>query len=84
MRVIFHPEFPKDIQKFESDYAQILEGLALRFREEIDSAVDVIKSFPTSSGHFVLKRAESGEIPSLHTVADFGNISQIPQLTEAK
>ena len=53
MKVVFHPEFPKDIRKFEGVYAQISEGLSLRFRREIDSAVDAIKSSPTSAGHFL-------------------------------
>jgi len=53
MKVVFHPEFPKDVRKFEGDYAQISEGLSQRFRCEIDSAVDAIKSSPTSAGHFL-------------------------------
>lgn len=53
MRVIFHPEFPKDIRKFEEDYAEISDGLASRFRNEIDDAVEVIKVSPTSAGHFL-------------------------------
>ena len=53
MTVIFHPEFPKDIRKFQADYAQISDGLALRFRNEIDSAVEAIKVSPSGSGHFL-------------------------------
>ena len=53
MRVIFHPEFPKDIRKFEADYSKISQGLASRFRSEIDSAVSAIKLSPESSGHFL-------------------------------
>ena len=53
MTVVFHPEFPKDIRKFEADYAQISAGLALRFRSEMDSAVDAIKVSPAGSGHFL-------------------------------
>ncbi len=53
MRVIFHPEFPKDIRKFEEDYAEISDGLASRFRNEIDDAVEAIKVSPTSAGHFL-------------------------------
>lgn len=53
MKVIFHPEFPKDIRKFEGEYSQISEGLSQRFRHELDSAVDSIKSSPTSAGHFL-------------------------------
>ena len=53
MRVIFHPDFPKNIQKFERDYSQISDGLALRFRGEIDAAVEAVKASPTSAGHFL-------------------------------
>jgi len=53
MRVIFHPEFPKDIRKFEADYARISDGLAARFRQEINNAVDAIKISPGGAGHFL-------------------------------
>lgn len=53
MKVVFHPEFPRDIRKFEGEYAQISDGLAHRFRREVDSAVDAIMSSPTSAGHFL-------------------------------
>lgn len=53
MRVSYHPEFPKDIRKFEADYTQISDGLASRFRQEIDGAVDAIKASPNSAGHFL-------------------------------
>lgn len=53
MTVGFHPEFPKDIRKFESGYAQISTGLASRFRDEIDAAIESVKSSPTSAGHFL-------------------------------
>ena len=53
MKVIFHPEFPKDIRKFETDYARISQGLAQRFRREVDSAVDHIKAGPTAAGHIL-------------------------------
>ena len=51
MRVLFHPEFPKDVRKFEADYARISAGLAGRFRREIDEAVDAVKASPNSAGH---------------------------------
>jgi hypothetical protein len=44
MRVLFHPEFPKDVRRFEAEYARISEGLAARFRNEVDQAVQAIKS----------------------------------------
>jgi hypothetical protein len=53
MKVVFHPEFPKDIRKFEGEYVQISEGLSQRFRQEVDSAVEAIKSSPTSAGHLL-------------------------------
>jgi len=53
MRVLFHPEFPKDIRRFEAEYARISDGLAERFREEIDAAVDAIELSPGSAGHFL-------------------------------
>lgn len=53
MRVLFHPEFPGDIRRFEAEYFRISEGLAIRFRNEVGEAVNAIKSSPTSAGHFL-------------------------------
>lgn len=53
MRVIYHPEFPNDILKYESEYGRISGGLGSRFRQEVDSALAAIKSAPTSAGHFL-------------------------------
>lgn len=53
MTVIFHPEFPNNIRKFESGYAEISSGLAARFRAEVDAAVAAVKSSPQSAGHFL-------------------------------
>ena len=53
MTVIFHPEFPKDIRKFESAYAEISLGLAGRFRDEVEAAIAAVKQSPTSAGHFL-------------------------------
>jgi hypothetical protein len=53
MRVLFHPDFPKDVRKFESDYALVSQGLAARFRSEIDEAIESIKLSPNSAGHFL-------------------------------
>jgi hypothetical protein len=53
MRVLYHPDFPKDIRKFEADYKQISNGLAARFRKEIDEAISAIKEAPDSAGHFI-------------------------------
>lgn len=53
MKVVFHPEFPRDQRKFEADYAEISPTLASRFREEIDGAIAAIKAAPSGAGHFV-------------------------------
>ena len=53
MRVFFHPEFPKDIQGFNAEYAQLSDGLARRFRQEIDDAVEAIMSSPSAAGHYL-------------------------------
>ena len=53
MRVVFHPGFPDDQQKFEAGYAEISPGLASRSRREIDGAVDAIKASPSGAGHFI-------------------------------
>jgi hypothetical protein len=53
MKVLFHAEFAKDQRKVEADYTAISEGLASRFREEIDEAIAAIKLAPASSGHFL-------------------------------
>ena len=53
MMVLFHPEFPKDIRKFEQDYQTISEGLSVRFRREIDEALEAIKLSPEGAGHFL-------------------------------
>jgi hypothetical protein len=53
MRVVFHPEFARDVKRFRNQYAQISEGLAARFRQEIDDAMHAIKLSPSSAGHFL-------------------------------
>jgi hypothetical protein len=58
MRVVFHPDFPGDIRKFEGRYSPISEGLAARFRQEVDDAVAAIQASPRSAGH-LLNRGSS-------------------------
>ena len=41
MRVFYHPDFPKDIRKFEAEYGHVSTGLA------------AIKTTPEAAGHFV-------------------------------
>ena len=53
MKVVFHPEFPRDQRKFEADYAEISSALASRFRHEIDGVIAAIKAGPSSAGHFL-------------------------------
>jgi hypothetical protein len=53
MKVVFHPEFPDDQRKFQAGYAEISPGLAVRFRQEIDDAIEAIKASPSGAGHFV-------------------------------
>jgi hypothetical protein len=53
MMVGYHPDFAKDIRKFEAEYCQISAGLATRFREEVDDALAAIKAAPQAAGHFL-------------------------------
>lgn len=74
MRVIFHPEFPNDVRKFEREYAEISIGLRQRFREEVYSAIDAIKASPERAGHFM-----SGE-PALARKLRRRNLKAFPFL----
>ena len=53
MRVSYHPEFPKDIKRYEKQYREISDRLGLRFRDEVDQAIEHIKGSPGSAGHFL-------------------------------
>ena len=53
MRVLYHPDFPKGIRKFEADYRTISDGLAARFRHELEDTLDAINASPQSAGHFL-------------------------------
>ena len=53
IRVRFHPEFPNDVRRFTTRYARISPGLAKRFRDEVDAAIDAIKNSPAQAGHFL-------------------------------
>jgi hypothetical protein len=53
MRVVYHPDFPKDIRRFEAEYRGISNRLAVRFRAEANDAIERIKASPTSAGHFL-------------------------------
>jgi hypothetical protein len=60
MRVFFHPEFPQDVRRFEEEYAEVSDGLAARFRQEVDGAMESIKASPCSAGHFLNLRSSVG------------------------
>jgi hypothetical protein len=72
MRVSYHPDFPKEIKRFEAQYREVSEQLALRFRAEVDNAIEHIKSSPGSAGHFlntgsqVVKEVRSAICPRFH------------------
>ena len=53
MRVLYHPEFSPDIQRFKKVYSQISDGLAGRFQDEVLQAIAAIKTAPTRAGHFL-------------------------------
>jgi hypothetical protein len=53
MRVLYHPEFPKDIRRFEADYKAIADRLAARFRLEVEDAIKAITASPQGAGHFL-------------------------------
>jgi len=53
MIVSFHPDFPDDILRFEKEYREVSQSLAKRFRDEIDNAIETIKTSPNSAGHFL-------------------------------
>jgi hypothetical protein len=53
MTVVYHPEFPQDIKRFEAQYQEISLQLGRRFRAEVDKAIEYIKESPSSAGHFL-------------------------------
>ena len=53
MKVLFHPDFPKDIRAFQAEYVEISTNLGKRFRQEIDDAIEAVIAQPTSAGHFL-------------------------------
>jgi hypothetical protein len=70
MRVSYHPDFPKDIRRFEAQYLEVSERLAARFRAEVAGAIDHIKNSPASAGHFlktnsrIVKEVRRRNLPS--------------------
>jgi hypothetical protein len=53
MTVLYHPEFPQDIKKFEAQYREISARLGQRFRADVDKAIEHVKASPNSAGHFL-------------------------------
>ena len=53
MKIQLHPEFSKDIRKFEAQYRAVSVALAQRFRSEVTVAIEAIKLSPGSAGHYV-------------------------------
>jgi hypothetical protein len=53
MRVVYHPDFPQDIKRFERQYRDVSNRLALRFHQEVENGIDAVKASPVSAGHFV-------------------------------
>jgi hypothetical protein len=52
MTVVYHPEFPQDIKKFEAQYREISARLGERFRAEVDKAIEVSKQRRHPEGIF--------------------------------
>lgn len=50
---VFHPEFPKDINRYRERYAQVSTRLGSRFAAAVDAGIERIKSSPTSAGHYL-------------------------------
>jgi len=48
VKAIYHPEFPKDIKRFEAQYREVSKALAVRFRQAIDDAIQRLRASPGS------------------------------------
>jgi hypothetical protein len=53
MTFSYHPEFPRDIKRYEARYQEISPRLGSRFRAEVERAIERIKASPSSAGHFL-------------------------------
>jgi hypothetical protein len=53
VRILYHPEFPKDIRRLKGQYKQISRALGLRFQKEIEEAISRIKAQPERAGQFL-------------------------------
>lgn len=53
MTILYHPEFPRDIRRAATKYADISPKLETRFRVEVNSAIATVIAQPTATGHFI-------------------------------
>ena len=53
MRIQLHPDFAKDIRRFESEYRSVTPALGQRFLKDVTAALDAVKLSPLSAGHYV-------------------------------
>jgi hypothetical protein len=70
MKVVYHPEFSKDIRRFADEYGKAYPALGERFKHEAFDAVAAIKAGPNHAGHLaritssILKHARRRNLPS--------------------
>lgn len=60
MKVLYHPDFAKDVRKFEADYRAISEGLKARFRRRIGRRTGSHQSLATERRALSPNRIEGG------------------------
>jgi hypothetical protein len=65
MTVLYHPEFPQDIKKFEAQYREISARLGQRFRADVDKAIEHVKGSPNSAGHFLNTGSQTASLEIL-------------------
>jgi hypothetical protein len=53
MTIGYHPAFAGDIRRLTDQYSRISLKLGERLRDEIDEAIDQVKSGPGKAGHFI-------------------------------
>jgi hypothetical protein len=53
MRVVYHPEFPGDINRYAAGYGAVSPQLEQRFRQEVDHAIAQVIAGPTHAGHLL-------------------------------
>lgn len=53
MTVLYHPEFPRDVRRFATKYAEISPKLEVRYRHQVDATIAAVLANPTGAGHFI-------------------------------